>query len=126
MQNGVEKPMNTVSKQLLYWAPRALCMLFIAFVSMFALDVFGEGEGFWRTLAALAIHLVPSFVMLAALILAWRWEWIGAVLFAAIGIFFGMIVRGGPITKAMFVLPSLLTAVLFLWNWMHHSDLRAR
>jgi hypothetical protein len=35
--------MNIPLKQLLFWTPRVLGILFAAFVSMFALDVFGKG-----------------------------------------------------------------------------------
>ena len=39
-------------KRTLFWAPRILCILFAVFVSLFALDVFGEGYGFWETILA--------------------------------------------------------------------------
>ena len=71
--------MTSLSKRLLFWTPRALAIVFIAFLSLFALDVFGEGYGFWQTLLALVIHLIPTWILIALLILAWRWEWIGAV-----------------------------------------------
>ncbi len=109
--------MNGQRKRWLYWTPRVLCILFIAFVSIFALDVFGEAHGFWQTLAALAMHLVPSFVMAAALIAAWRWEWIGAAMFTLFGVFFLYIVRGPLSVKSTFVVPCLVTAGLFLLNW---------
>lgn len=118
--------MSSFTRRALFWAPRALCILFIAFVSMFALDVFGEVHGFWRTLGALAMHLVPTFVMLAALVVAWRWEWVGTVLFAACAIAFTYIVRGTWATKMMFAVPCLVTACLFLWNWLRRAELRAR
>jgi hypothetical protein len=35
---------------ILYWAPRLLGILFSLFVSIFALDVFGQGYGFWEPL----------------------------------------------------------------------------
>jgi hypothetical protein len=31
-------------KRLLFWAPRILCILFAAFVSLFALDVFDQRD----------------------------------------------------------------------------------
>ena len=62
-----------------FWAQRALSILFMVFVTLFALG--GESHGFWRTLVALLMHLISSFVMLAALVLAWRWEWVGTVMF---------------------------------------------
>ena len=35
--------MKKSAKQWLFWTPRVLAMLFAAFVSIFALDVFGAG-----------------------------------------------------------------------------------
>ena len=109
--------MNPLAAKAAFLAPRVLAILFILFVSMFALDVFGEGRGFWQTLTALAIHLIPSFVMLAALVVAWRWEWAGAVLFAACGMFFFHIVRGPWWGKSLFASPCFLTAWLLLLSW---------
>jgi len=48
--------MTPVSGRLLYWAPRALSVLFIGFLSLFALDVSGEGLGFWQTAQAPATY----------------------------------------------------------------------
>jgi hypothetical protein len=106
------------SNRLLFWAPRVLCILLIAFVSMFALDVFGEGLGIWGTLVALTIHLIPSLIMVALLALAWRWEWIGTAAFGLIGIFFAITVRGTWWVKLIFAAPCLLSAWLFLLNWL--------
>jgi hypothetical protein len=58
--------MSHLSKRILLWAPRALSILFIAFLSLFALDVFGEQVGFWRTVLALTMHLIPSVVLILA------------------------------------------------------------
>ena len=80
--------MTQLSKRALFWTPRALSILFIAFLSLFALDVFGEHSGFWQTALALTMHLIPSFVLIAALVLAWRWEWIGAALYGAAGLLY--------------------------------------
>jgi len=41
----VKSGRRTPAQQLLYWAPRALCIVFAVFISMFALDVFNEGAG---------------------------------------------------------------------------------
>ncbi len=71
----------------LHWTPRVICILAILFVSMFALDAFAPGLTIWQQLVAFLIHLVPSFVLLALLIIAWRWELAGGVLFIVIGLF---------------------------------------
>jgi hypothetical protein len=120
------------SDRALFWAPRAISIAFIAFLSLFALDVFSEGYGFWRTLLALGIHLIPSFVLLAILLLALRWEWIGAAAYAAAGAIYVAAVLPGPIppeTKLIWILtvagPAFLISVLFLANWRKRRELRA-
>ncbi|MFN8475632.1 MAG: hypothetical protein U0822_25850 [Anaerolineae bacterium] len=64
--------------RVLFWTPRALLIFFILFISLFALDVFGEGYGIWGTLVALFMHLLPTWFMLALLAVSWRWEWLTA------------------------------------------------
>ena len=65
-------------KRFLFWLPRVLSALFAAFISLFALDVFGAGYGFWETIWALFVHLIPTWLILAALAISWRWEcWAG-------------------------------------------------
>ena len=126
--------MTTLSKRALFWLPRVLSIALIAFMSMFALDVFGEGLGFWGTLLALTIHLIPCFVLIAALVLAWRWEWIGEVLYGAAASFYvvWLIPRPwpSPATKMVWLLmlaaPALAIAALFLMNWLKRSELHPR
>jgi hypothetical protein len=114
--------MTDDSRRALFWAPRLLCILFALFVSLFALDVFGEGLGFWRTITALIMHLIPTFAIAAALVLAWRREWTGAVSFIAVGIFFLIIARG-VMAKIVFGGVPFATAALFLANWLKRKEL---
>jgi len=74
------------SVKVFHWLPRILCILAILFISMFALDAFAPGLTIWQQLGAFLMHLIPSFVLLALLILAWKWEFIGGILFAIIGL----------------------------------------
>ena len=62
-----------------------LSILFIAFLSLFALDVFGVGYSPWETLVALTMHLIPTFLLIAVLVAAWRWPWVGALAFCGFG-----------------------------------------
>ena len=126
--------MTQLSKLALFWTPRALSILFIAFLSMFALDVFGEGLSFWRTILALTMHLIPSFVLIAALALAWRWEWIGATLYGAAGTLYVVMLLPRPnppaAIKISWILiiagPAFAIAALFLVNWLKRAEIRAR
>jgi hypothetical protein len=125
---------TVLSRRILFWLPRVLSIGFITFISLFALDVFGEELGFWKTLAALVIHLLPTFVLILILILAWHWEWIGAVLFLSAGALYMLTVLPKPflspvlkLTWCMTIaLPALIIAGLFLFNWLQHDELRKR
>jgi hypothetical protein len=69
--------MKTKMTPTLYWVPRILGILFAIFISIFALDVFMEGYGFWETVVALVMHLVPTAIIFIVLLIAWRWERLG-------------------------------------------------
>ncbi|MHA2237929.1 MAG: DUF7670 domain-containing protein [Candidatus Hodarchaeales archaeon] len=70
---------------LFHWSPRILCVLAILFISLFAADSFAPGLTIWQQLGAFFIHLIPSFILLALLIVAWKWERIGGIIFMVIG-----------------------------------------
>jgi hypothetical protein len=116
------------ARQLLYWTPRALCIMFAIFISMFALDVFGEGRGFWATTLALLIHLIPTYIVLIVLAVSWRWEWVGAALFTALGVLY-IVTSWGRfplLTYAIISGPLFLVGTLFMLNWLYRGQLRAR
>ncbi len=116
--------MNPLSKKLIFWTPRVLCILFAAFISLFAFDVFDEGRSLGEILLALLIHLVPTGLVLLALILSWRREWVGAVLFSALGILY-LIMAWGKISWILTISgPLFLVALLFLINWRYRGPLR--
>jgi len=76
----------TSTIKVLHWLPRILGILAILFISMFALDAFEEGLSFWQQVLGFLMHLIPSFVLLAILLIAWKWEKIGGIIFLIIGI----------------------------------------
>ena len=77
--------MNTKIK-LFYWLPQIICILAILFVSMFALDAFAPGPTIWQQLGAFLMHLIPSFVLIAFLMVAWKWELIGGIILLLTGL----------------------------------------
>ena len=62
------------SIRVFHWLPRIICILAILFVSLFAADAFAPGLTIWQQLGAFFIHLIPSFILLSLLIVAWKWE----------------------------------------------------
>jgi hypothetical protein len=94
-------------KALLYWLPRSLAILLIAFISVFALDVIGEPRWF----IAMLIHLIPSYILSAVTAVAWKNEMAGGVLFSVFGIFILFFTRFEAVIIAV---PALVIGVLFL------------
>ena len=119
--------MTKSSKRALFWSPRLLCILFAVFISLFALDVFSEARGFWQTALALSMHLIPTFVLVIVLLVSWRWEWVGAVMFTALAVLY-MFAAPRHVNWIAYVCisgPLFLAGALFLLNWVRRAELRA-
>jgi hypothetical protein len=71
---------------IFHWLPRIICIPAILFISIFALDAFGPGLTIWHQLGAFFMHLIPSFILLVLLIVAWKWELIGGIILAVLGL----------------------------------------
>jgi hypothetical protein len=109
----------------LFWAPRALCILFALFLTIFALDVFQPGKPATAIALDFAIHLVPTFLLLLVLAAAWRHELLGAIVFAGLGVFYLVAFWGRFHWSAYVVISGSLVLVggLFFANWWarHHA-----
>ena len=117
--------MKTSTKRL-YWTARIICILSILFVSLFALDSFSSERTFWQNTAAFLIHLIPSFILLIPLIIAWKWEKTGGIILTIIGVAFGIFIFVFNLTKNhfpfatclmltfMLALPFVLAGILFI------------
>ncbi|HSN69075.1 MAG TPA: hypothetical protein VLV48_07505 [Thermoanaerobaculia bacterium] len=118
--------MNESSRRTLYWTPRILGLLFAGFLSLFALDAFDESGGLWRKVLAFAMHLVPTFLVLLFVGLAWRREWIGGIAFSALAIVYVASTWGRfPLTVYVAIAgPLILIGALFFLNWSRRADLR--
>jgi hypothetical protein len=121
----MEDAMNKILKQTLFWTPRIAGILFVLFISLFALDVFEEGLGFWGTLFALFMHLLPSILLAFAIYVAWKREWVGAVLFIGWAIWYVAFMRGFPWIAYVLIagLPALI-GLLFLADWIWRKQIR--
>ena len=110
-----------MTKKLLYWTPRILSIIFAVFISLFALDVFSEGFSFWETVLALVMHLIPTYLIIIAIIVAWKWEIIGGGIFIALGLFY--IVMAWPSIIAILFIsgPLFLIGGLYIFNRKNYS-----
>ncbi len=117
------------SIKVLHWTPRILCILAILFISLFALDSFSSERTFWQNTGAFLMHLIPSFVLLAILIVAWKWENIGGIILIIVGVVLGVAVFNlnynqrhfslvqSIINVSIICLPFVLAGILFVISY---------
>lgn len=100
------------SIKALQWTARILCILAILFISIFALDSFSSERTFWQNAAALLMHLIPSLVLLAVLIIAWKWEKTGGIILIFIGLVFSIFILIFNYKRTHSVAASLMITVI--------------
>lgn len=110
------------------WTPRILCILAILMLSLLAFDSFSPERNFLQNTAAFLIHLIPSFVLLAVLILSWKHEKAGGIIFLILGLAAGIYVFNlnakrfesvwiGLRNALIICLPFVVAAILFLVSY---------
>lgn len=115
------------SIRVFHWLPRVLCILMILLISMFAFDSFAPGQTIWQQITALFAHLIPSFALIAVLVIAWNWEYFGGILFIIIGLVLSPIIfmfnynRTHSLETSLFSLvitfPFIVVGILFLVSY---------
>ena len=103
--------MTGSGRAFLVWAPRVLGIAVALFIGVFALDALSEG------VRAILMHLVPTFVLLVAVLLAWRRPWVGALVFIALAVVYAASVPARPDWILVISGPLLAVGLLFLWSW---------
>lgn len=118
-----------MNQAILRWVPRVLGLCFAAFLAIFALDVFDEALGIGATIVALAIHLIPTWLVLAAVAVAWKHEIAGAAMFYLLAAVYVMMAGSRfPISTILLIAgPPVVIGSLFLlaeWVSRRSTDLQ--
>ena len=109
--------------KFVYWTPRILSTIFILFLAMFSLDIFEGNYGFWGTVLGLFMHNIPPLILLVVLLISWKHEIVGGIVFILAGLFYIIMVRTTQDWQIALswiltiAAPSFLIGVLFLINW---------
>jgi hypothetical protein len=117
--------MTSRSGKLLQWSPRILGILVCLFLGLFSLDAFGPGKTFAQAIADFAIHLAPALILLAVVVVAWRWEWVGALVFTGGAVGYAFIARTHVSWIPIIAGPLLIVGILFFWSWIRRREFRA-
>ena len=113
------------SGKVIFLLPRILCMLAILFISVFALDALDPELSLWQQIVGFLIHLIPSFILIAILVLAWKREFIGGIIFILLGLGFSPIIYShnykmnqsvglSLLIISLITLPFVIVGILFL------------
>ncbi len=70
----------------LFWAPRIILIVFVLFLAIFSLDVFDSASSHFQIAIGFFIHNIPSFVLIALLLISWKHDKIGGIIFTSLGI----------------------------------------
>jgi hypothetical protein len=123
----IEVIMATTSSRLLLWSPRILGILVSLFIGMFALDAFSPGKPFLTALPGFIIHLIPAFVLLGIVVASFRWQWIGAVGFIGLAVYYAVTMSSGRVDWLLAIAgPLFVVGALFLWSWFRRGQWQAQ
>jgi len=103
--------------KVLFWTPRSLGILAILFMMMFSLDCFEMGGK--DALICLMMHNIPAFIVFLVLLIAWKWELAGGILFIIASIAGSIYFDGFGSNPGVLpvMAPFLLTGILFLVHY---------
>ena len=119
--------------KFVYWAPRILSILFLLFLTMFSLDIFDMNLGFWGTIVGLLMHNIPTFILLIVLIISWKHEIVGGVVFILAGMLYiasllMTILKNPPpqwymLSWSLTIAgPAFLIGILFIVGWFKKKE----
>lgn len=108
--------------KILYWTPRILALLFVAFLCLFSLDSFTEATG-WTAIKLLFVHLLIPAIVLVATIIAWKKALWGSIIFSVLAVYYVWLVGLDRHWSWYLTIsgPALLTAFLFFLSWRYNK-----
>jgi hypothetical protein len=105
-----------MKSRMLFWIPRILAVVSILFMTMFSLDAFNGNESFGMKMLSFLMNNIPVLIVLAILIVAWKWEVAGGILFILAfiaGTIFFHSFSGNP-GSIIVITPFLIIGILFI------------
>ena len=107
-------------KKLLYWFPRIFTIAALFFMAMFSMEVFEGDAPFLRKLAGLFVHNIPVLILAGILILAWKSELTGGILFILAFVVGAIFFKSFTTNPASLIVISPFLAVGLLFILYHH------
>jgi hypothetical protein len=98
------------------WIARTCAIGVSLYLAIFALDAWDPAKALAGRLMDVALHLVPSGLVLAIAIAAWRRPWIGGAAFVALAIGYATFAGFRPSWVLAISGPLLTVGLLYLWS----------
>ena len=121
--------MNNKINKYAYWTHRILGIIFILFLMMFSFDVIQEGLTPWQITIGLFMHNIPALLLLITLIISWKHEIVGGIVFILAGFLYILLLVIGPHFEwymlswsILISVPTFLIGILFILNWQKKSS----
>lgn len=106
-------------EKALYWIPRIMTIFALIFMLMFSFDTLGEKLPLSQKLLGLLMQNIPVLILALLLLIAWKRELAGGILFIAAFIaaaIFYHSFSGNP-GSLVVIIPFLITGSMFI---LHH------
>jgi hypothetical protein len=102
--------------KILFWTPRIIAILAILFMIMFSIDCFGGNYSLREQMICFVMHNIPAFIVVVVLIIAWKWELAGGILFLLAAVAGSLYFRGfsGNPGVLIILLPFVISGILFI------------
>jgi len=93
---------------------KVLIVVYAIFLSLFSLDAFTGSAPWYMELGGFLIHLIPTYIIIALAVLAWRNAKMGGIAIIVFGIIFTLYYSIYDLaTFMMLAFPLFLTGALF-------------
>jgi hypothetical protein len=115
-----------MAERILYWFPRIFTILALLFMLMFSFDIIGMEGTPLKKLMGLLIQNIPVIVLAVILVIGWKHEMAGGILFIAAFIAAAIYFRsfsGNP-GSLVVILPFLITGILFIFHHVKYGKSR--
>ncbi|HNX44613.1 MAG TPA: hypothetical protein PKI35_09275 [Bacteroidales bacterium] len=105
-----------MNSKIVNWSARILSLLSILFILIMSFDCIGGDYSLKEQLICFVMHNIPTFTLIILIIIAWKWELAGGILFI-VAAFAGSIlfkVFTGNAAALILIAPILIAGVLFV------------